>query len=188
MPNEKNIQQVQEIRERFQKSDVLILTEYQGLTVAEVNELRRQLSAAEVQYKVFKNSLINVVANELKVEGIEPYLRSTTAVAMSNDPATPSKILRDFSRQHQNLKIKGGILGQRVIDAAGVEALINMPSKTELMAKVLGGLKAPIFGLVSVLHQGSPLTGLVNVLNGSVRQITTVLQAIAEQKKAAEQA
>ncbi len=188
MPNQKNIEQVEQIRERFQNSEVIILTEYQGLTVAEVNELRNQLRDANIQYKVFKNTLINVVAQELGVKGIEPYLSSTTAVATSNDPATPSKILREFSRQHQNLKIKGGILGTQVIDATAVEELIRMPSKGELIALAIGGLKAPISGLVYVLHRGSPLSGLVNVLNGSIRQITTVLQAIAEQKKEAEQA
>ena len=72
--------------------------------------------------------------------------------------------------------------------AAAVEELIRMPSKGALIALAIGGLKAPISGLVYVLHRGSPLSGLVNVLNGSIRQITTVLQAIAEQKKEAEQA
>ena len=188
MPNQKNIQQVEQIRERFQKSEVIILTEYQGLTVAELNELRRRLGETNSRYKVFKNTLINVAAQELGIHGVEPYLHSTTAVVMSNDPKTPSKILKDFSREHQKLKIKGGILGRTVIDAAAVEELIKMPSKTELIALALGGLKAPISGLVFVLHQGSPVSGLVNVLSGTIRQMTTVLQAIAEQKKGAEQA
>jgi len=188
MPNQKNIQQVEEIRENFQASDVIILTEYQGLTVEEVSELRDKLREADIRYKVYKNKLINVVAQEIGIEGLDPYLRGTTAVAMSDDPTTPPKILRDFSGTHENLKIKGGILGSKTIDAAGVEALINMPSKPELIARAIGGIKAPISGLVNVLHQGSPLTGLVNVLNGSLRQVSTVLQAIADQKKEAEEA
>jgi large subunit ribosomal protein L10 len=186
MPNQKNVQQVQNIQENFQNSEVIILTEYQGLTVAEVSELRNQLREAEVQYRVYKNKLINVVAQELGIEGLEPYLHSTTAVAMSNDPASSAKILQAFGRTHENLKVKGGILGNRVVDGAAVEELINMPSKEELIARTVGGLKAPISGLVNILHQGSPLTGLVNILNGSLRQIPTVLQVIADQK--AEQA
>ena len=188
MPNQKNIQQVEEIRERFQKSEVIILAEYQGLTVAEVSELRNRLRGANIQYKVFKNTLINVVAQDLGVKGLDPYLHSTTAVVTSNDPTTSSQILREFSRQHQNLKVKGGILGRQVINAATVEELIKMPSKGQLIAFAIGGLKAPISGLVSVLHRGSPLSGLVNVLSGSIRQITTVLQAVADQKKEVEQA
>ena len=188
MPNEKNIAQVERIREDFQNSEVIILTEYQGLTVEEINELRDKCREAEIQYKVYKNTLINVVAQELEIEGLDPYLQGTTAIALSNDPAASAKILTDFGDEHENLKIKGGILGQRTIDAAAAEKLVDMPSKEQLIASAVGGLKAPISGLVNVLHQGSPITGLVNVLNGSLRQVTTVLQAIADQKKASESA
>ena len=186
MPSEKNIQQVESIREEFQNSEVIILTEYQGLTVEEMNELRNQCREAEILYKVYKNKLIDVVAQDLEIEGLEPYLQGTTAVALSNDPAALAKILTDFSNEHENLKIKGGILGKRTIDATATEQLVDMPSREQLLAMAVGGLKAPISGLVNVLHQGSPLTGLVNVLNGSLRQVTTVLQAIADQKNAGE--
>ena len=188
MPNEKNIAQVERIRADFQNSEVIILTEYQGLTVEEISELRDKCREAEIQYKVYKNTLINVVAQELEIEGLEPYLQGTTAVALSSDPAASAKILTDFSDEHENLKIKGGILGTRTIDATAAEKLVDMPSREQLIASTVGGLKAPISGLVHVLHQGSPITGLVNVLNGSLRQVATVLQAIADQKKAAESA
>lgn len=188
MPNERNIQQVKNIREDFQNSEVIILTEYQGLTVEEMNELRVQCREAEVRYKVCKNKLINVVAQELEIEGLDPYLRGTTAVALSNDPASSARILRDFSRQHENLKVKSGILGKRVIDAAAVENLINMPSREQLIAHAVGNIKAPIAGLVSVLGNRSPAGGLVNILNGSLRQTVTLFEAIAEKRKEAEQA
>ncbi len=188
MPNEKNIEQVERIRADFQNSEVIILTEYQGLTVEEITELRDKCREAEIQYKVYKNTLINVAAQALDIEGLESYLQGTTAVALSNDPAASAKILKDFSDQHENLKIKGGILGKRAIDGTAAEKLVDMPSREQLIAAAVGGLKAPISGFVNVLHQGSPLTGLVNVLNGSLRQVTTVLQAVADQKKAAESA
>ena len=188
MPNEKNIQQVERIREDFQNSEVIILTEYQGLTVEEINELRDKCREAEIQYKVYKNTLINVVAKELEIEDLEPYLQGTTAITLSNDPAASAKVLRDFGDAHDNLKIKGGILGKRAIDGAAVEKLVDMPSREQLIATAVGGLNAPISGLVNVLHQGSPLTGLVNVLNGSLRQVATVLQAVADQKEASESA
>ena len=188
MPNEKNIQQVESIREDFQNSEVIILTEYQGLTVEEISELRDKCREEEIQYKVYKNTLINVVAEELEIEGLEPYLQGTTAVAMGNDPAASAKILTEFSGEHEHLKIKGGVLGNRTIDGVAAEKLVNMPSKEQLIATTIGGLNAPISGLVNVLHQGSPLTGLVNVLDGSLRQVATVLQAVADQKKASESA
>ena len=188
MPNEKNVQQVERIREDFQNSEVIILTEYQGLTVEEITELRDKCREIEVQYKVYKNTLINVVAEELEIEGLAPYLQGTTAVALGNDPAASAKILQEFSGEHDNLKIKAGILGNRTIDAAAAEKLVDMPSREQLIATAIGGLNAPISGLVNVLHQGNPVTGLVNVLDGSLRQVATVLQAIADQKQASESA
>ena len=188
MPSQENIQQVEQIRERLQSSDVAILTDFQGLTVAEINELRRQLREADVQYTVFKNRLIRVAAQELNVEGLDLYLIGPTAIATSDDPSVPAKVLGEFSEEHEHLQIKGGILGTRVIDAEMVKDLVDMPSKPELVARVVGQVSSPLTGLVSVLHQGSPLTGLANVLSGSIRQVTTVLQAVANQKKEAEEA
>ena len=186
MPSQENIQQVDMIRERFQSADVVLLTDFKGLTVAEINDLRRRLREADIQYKVCKNRLMKVVAQELEIEGLDDYLTGPTAIATSSDPAACSKILKDFSDEHEHLKIKGGLLGTRVIDAARVEALVNMPSREQLIAQAVGGIKAPLSGLISVLDRGSPITGLVNVLNGTIRQVTTVLQAVADQKKEAE--
>ena len=188
MPSQANIQQVEMIRESLESADVVLLTDFKGLTVAEVNQLRQNLRDAGVQYKVRKNRLVRVVAQEMGIVGLDDHLVGPTALATSDDPAACSKILKEFADEHEHLKIKGGILGKTVIDAAGVEALIDMPSKEQLIAQAVGGIKAPLSGLVSVLHRGSPMTGFVNVLNGAVRQLTTVLQAVADQKKGAESA
>ena len=188
MPNEANIQQAGQIRELFENSDVILLTDFQGLTVAEVNALRQQLREANIQYKVCKNTLINVVAQERGVEGVAPYLKGNTALAASNDPAAATKILLAFSEEHENLEIKGGILGQRVVDLEAVKAFQDLPSKDVLIAKAIGGISAPLAGLVGVLNAGSPITGFVNVLNGTIRQVTSVLAQVAEQKKSAEEA
>ena len=186
MPNEANVQQVGQIRELFESSDVVLLTDFQGLTVAEVNELRQQLRAANMQYKVCKNTLINVVAQEREIEGLAPYLKGNTALAASDDPAAVSKILFDFGEEHENLQVKGGVLGKQVIDAKAVKALQDMPSKEVLIGKAIGGISAPLYGLVGVLNNGSPMTRFVNVLSGTISQVTSVLTQISEQKKAAE--
>ena len=186
MPNEANIQQVGQIRELFESSDVILLADFQGLTVAEVNDLRQQLREANVQYKVCKNTLINVVAQEREIEGLAEYLKGNTALAASDDPAASSKILFEFSEEHESLKIKGGILGTQVVDANGVKALQDMPSKEVLIGQAIGGISAPLYGLVGVLKNGSPITGFVNVLSNTIGQVTSVLTQIAEQKKAAE--
>lgn len=186
MPNEANVQQVGLIRELFENSDVILLTDFQGLTVAEVNDLRQKLRDANVQYKVCKNTLINVVAQEREIEGLAPYLIGNTALAACDDPAATTKILLDFIEENENLKIKGGILGNQVIDVDGVKALKDMPSREELIAKAIGGIGAPLYGFVNVLHHGSPMTSFVNVLSNTIGQVTSVLTQITEQKKAAE--
>ena len=188
MPNQANIQQTEQIREIFDNADVVLLTDFQGLTVAEVNKLRNQLRAADIHYKVCKNTLINVVAQEKGIDGLAPYLKGNTALATGTDPATSSKILLEFGEEHQNFKVKGGILGTRIIDAAGVEALQGMPSREIMIARAVGMISAPLTGLVNTLHQGSPITGMVNVLSGTIRQVTSVLTQVADQKKEAENA
>ena len=188
MPNEANVQQTEQIREIFDSADVVLLTDFQGLKVAEVNELRNQLRAADVRYKVCKNTLINVVAQERGIEGLSPYLKGNTGLATGTDPATCSKILIEFGKEHENFKVKGGILGTQVVDAAGVESLQDMPSREVMLARTVGIIGAPLTGLVNTLHQGSPITGMVNVLSGTIRQVTSVLTQVADQKKEAENA
>ena len=188
MPNQANVQQTEQIREIFESADVILLTDFQGLTVVEMNDLRNQLREANVRYKVCKNTLVHVVAQERGIEGLIPYLKGNTALATSNDPAASAKILLGFQNEHENFKIKGGILGKQVIDAAGVEALQDMPSREVMIARAVGCISAPLTGLARVLHQGSPVTGMVNVLSGTIRQVTSVLTQVAEQKKEAENA
>lgn len=186
MPNEANVHQTEQIREIFDSSDVVLLTNFQGLTVAEISELRDQLRAAGVRYTVCKNTLINVVAQEKGIEGLAPYLKGNTALATGTDPAASAKILFGFGEEHENLEIKGGILGTQVIDAAGVKALQDMPSREVLIARTVGVISAPLTGLVRTLDQGSPVTGMVNVLSGTIRQVASVLTQVADQKKEAE--
>ena len=180
MPNQKNIDQVKLIQEQFENNEVVILTEFQGLNVSEIGELREKLRQADVRYKVFKNRLIAVAASDLGIEGLEPYLYGTTAVAMADDPETIAKVLLDFGEEHEDLKIKGGILNNQVIDAEMAASLVHMPSKNQLLAQVVSGLNAPIYGLVYVLKAGNPVSGLANVLSGTIRQFSNVIQAIAD--------
>lgn len=185
MPSQKNIQQVEKIRDRFSNAEVTVLTDYQGLNVSEINELRRRFREAEVDYTVYKNTLMKVAADEVGITGLDEYLRGPTAIATSLDPASPSKVILDFIDEFDKLEIKGGIVGNKVIDIDDVKELAELPSREELIAKALGGLQAPITSLVNVLHHGSPLVGLVNVLSGTVRNLTYVLQAISEKKETA---
>ena len=106
MPNQKNVEQVAEITQRLEEAEVAVLTSYEGLTVAQMGELRDVLREASVQYKVYKNRLIQVSANNLDIEGLEVYLHGTTAVATSDDPASLTKALIDFSENNEIMQLK----------------------------------------------------------------------------------
>ena len=163
---------VQEIKSKLQNSNAAVLTDYRGLNVAEVTELRRQLREAGVEYKVLKNTLTKIAAQEVGYEGLFEYLEGPTAIAFSTeDPVAPAKILANFAKEHKNLAIKAGLLEGSVVSVDQVKALADLPGREELIAKVLGGLQGPI-------------TGLVNVLQGPIRNLTYVLNAIKEEKEA----
>jgi len=200
LPSQKNIQQVEEIKKRFAESEVVILTDYHGLDVSEINELRSRFRKANVGYTVYKNTLMKIVADDMDITGLDEFLQGPTAIATSTeDPSAPVKVILDFIDEFEKLEIKSGVIGTKVIDVDDVKELTKLPSKEELIVKTLGGLKSPLASVVNVLHQassvtrlvnvlhrGSPIMGLMNVLNGTLGNLTGVLQAIAEQKKTAE--
>ncbi|MBC3795734.1 50S ribosomal protein L10 [Acetobacterium paludosum] len=163
---------VQEIAEKFRNAQTAILVDYRGLNVEEVTELRAKARAAGIDYKVYKNSMMRFAAKETGYEGLLDVLVGPTAVAFCDtDPVAPAKLLNDFAKLHKALEIKAGMVDGKCLDVKGVEALAELPSREVLVARVLGGLNAPI-------------SGFVNVLNGNMRGLVVALNAIAEQKQA----
>ncbi|MDR0286616.1 MAG: 50S ribosomal protein L10 [Clostridiales bacterium] len=176
MPSEKILNEkkaeVSKIADKFKASVSIVFVDHRGLTVEEDTELRGALRKAGIEYKVTKNTLASLAAEEAGIKGVEAYFKGPTAIATSGtDLTAAAKILSDFSKKHQALEIKGGYVDGTVIDEKGVKILAELPSREVLIAKVLGGFNAPI-------------TGLVNVLNGNIRGLAIVLNAIAEKKSA----
>ncbi len=162
---------VEEIQGKLSESASVIFYDYRGLTVAEVTDLRNKMRAAGVEYRVVKNSVISRAADKLGIEGLDGILAGPTAVAFgTTDAVAPAKILTQFIKATKKTAIKGGVLEGKVIDEAGVKYLSELPSKEELLAKMLGSLNAPI-------------TGLVMVLSGVMRQFVCALNAIKEKKE-----
>lgn len=163
---------VADIQEKIAASQSVVLYDYRGLTVLEVTQLRDKMRQAGVEYRVLKNTMVQRAAENLKIEGLEEYLHGPTAVAFGlNDPVAPAKILSDFIKAAKKTEIKGGILAGKVVSEAGVKNLAELPSKEELLSKMLGSLNAPI-------------QGLVMVLSGVMRNFVCALNAIKEQKEA----
>lgn len=144
---------VQEIREKLQKAEAVVLANYQGLNVEEDTELRKSLREAGVEYKVYKNTLVTLAAKELGIEGLEQYLEGPVSVAISYDDVTaPARILNDFAKTHKKLELKAGLVQGEVYDEAKVKELATIPPREVLIAKLLGSFKAPMSNFVYLLN------------------------------------
>lgn len=151
---------VEQIVERLKESKSTVITDYKGLNVTQMTELRKQLREAGVEYKVLKNTLMRFATEELELSDLHKHFVGPTAVAFSNDDVVaPAKILHNFAKENEQLEIKAGIVEGRIADLNELEELAKLPSYD---------------GLVSML---------LSVLQGPVRNLAYVLQAVAEQKE-----
>lgn len=172
MPNvDEKAQVVAEIRAKFGRSSGVVLADYRGLTVAQVTQLRAKLREAGVEYRVLKNTMVKRAANEIGVQGLDPFLEGPTAVAFSADPVAPAKILAEFAKTNKNFQIKAGLLDGKVIGVDGVKALADLPPREVLLAQVVRGMQAP-------------LVGMANVLQGPIRKLGYALEAIRKAQEA----
>lgn len=164
MPNPEKATIIEEVKDKLNSAKLAILTDFQGMNVAEMTELRKLLRSANTDYKVYKNTLTRLAAEQLGINELEKYLVGPTALVFgkSDDLVTPAKIIKDFSARHQHLKIKAGILNKKVISPEDVVSLTSLPPKEILIAMVLGGLQAPVSKLLSVLQ--APMREFVGVL------------------------
>jgi len=171
-PRAEKVAVVNEVRERMEAADGALLTEYRGLTVAELAELRRELTAAGGDYKVYKNTLVRLAVADTPREGVSALLTGPTAIAfVSGDVSAVAKALRDFARSNPNLIVKGGVVGGSVMSAADVDVLAELPSREALLAQFAGALSAPL----------QQLAGLVQALP---RNLAYGISALLEQRQA----
>lgn len=164
MPTTDKAQAVEAMKDWMEKCTVAIATNYDGLPVSEMTELRRALRESGVQYKIVKNTLAYRAADEAGKPGIKEIVKGPTGIAFTyGEQVDPAKAISEFIRSNRSsLKIIGGFLDDRVLSAADVENLASLPSKDELIAKLLGQMQAPTAGLVRVLN--GPIAGLARVL------------------------
>lgn len=138
-------QAVAEVADKLQRAQSVIVVDYRGLTVDEVTKLRTEFRNAGVEYRVIKNNMLRRAADSLDLEGVNDMFLGPTAVAFGyEDPVAPAKILYKFRKDTDKTTIKGGVLDGKAIDEAEVVNLSKLPSKEELLAKMLGSLNAPI--------------------------------------------
>ena len=174
MPNvkvlEEKKQMVAELVEKIKNASSGVLVNYQGINVEQDTKMRTELREAGVDYFVFKNTLARLAVKECGFDELLPVLEKMTAIAISeNDPVAPAKILAAYADKIETFNVKAGFVDGTVIDVKGVNQLATLPSKEQLIAKVLGSLQSPIYGLATVL-------------NGNLRGLACVLQAIHDKK------
>ncbi len=155
-PRPEKVAVVDEVRQRFDDSEAALLTEYRGIDVAEMATLRRALTAAGGDYKVYKNTLVRFAAKDLDLE-IEELLTGPTAIAFvptdgTGDPVAVAKVLKDFAKGNPNLVIKGGVLGKQILSVDETKALAEIAPREELLARLAGLMAAPLQQFASLLN------------------------------------
>lgn len=157
-PRPEKVAVVTEVREKFDGADAVVLTDYRGLDVAAMSTLRRALSAAGGDFKIYKNTLVRFAARDLDLD-LDELLLGPTAIAFvprkadgtPGDPVTVAKALRDFARTNEHLVVKGGLLGTKILSVDDVKALADVAPREELLARLAGGLAAPMQQFASLL-------------------------------------
>jgi large subunit ribosomal protein L10 len=167
----KKTEVIDELAGNLSKCAVAITTDYRGMTAKEMVQLRKQLHMQGVEYKVIKNTLARLAAEKAGVKGLEPFFTGPMAIAISfDDPVKPAKILADHIKAVNSvMKIKGGMLGSKVLTTADVISLANIPSREVLLAQLLGSMKSPIQSFHFVIS--APVRGLVTALQARVKQM-----------------
>lgn len=158
-PRPEKVAVVEEVREKFESSDAALLTEYRGLTVRDLKELRNSMRDAGGEYRVYKNTLVRRAAAELELD-LADGLVGPTAIAFvgqrpdgsPGDAVMVAKALQAFAKSNPMLVVKGGLLGEHVLDAEGAKALANVAPREELLARLAGGMAAPMREFASLLQ------------------------------------
>lgn len=172
MPTEAKQQAVAELREQLAGSRTLIVSEYRGLTVREIAEIRRSLRKQDVAYRVVKNRLMKIAAADTLGSALDPLLNGPTAIAFGNDESATAKAVIDTMRPYKQVKITGALLGDRAIDAGEVSRLASLPSRDILLSQLAGAFAAP-------------LATTAGLFDAPLRDIAGLVAALADKQAAA---
>jgi large subunit ribosomal protein L10 len=153
VPTQVKVEAVEELKSHLSGAKTVVLTEYRGLTVAELSELRKQLRQVSARYTVVKNRLARIAVSSSTLEALAPHLKGPTGMVVSTeDPVAVAKTLQTFGRTHQALAIKAGIVDGQTLDTSGLKALADLPSKDALRAQLVGMVQGPLAQLVALLQ------------------------------------
>lgn len=156
------------LRSHLQDSKLVVVTRPEGLTVAETTKLRFQMKEGEANFKVVKNTLARLAVQNTEMTGLEDWFKGATAIAYSKDPLAAAKVSVQFSEKNDKLKIMGGFMDGKILNALEVKALAKLPSKDELRAKLIALINAPATKLVTLLKE--PAAQIARVVSAKAQQ------------------
>ena len=171
MSKEKKAEIIDSLQAIFSKCSTGVLTDYRGLSTAEITDLRRKLRASGIDYKVVKNTLAQFAAKRVGMNELAGSFEGPVAIAFGYGEITePAKVLADYIRTSKStLSIKGGFSGDRLLTSGDVEALATLPTREVLIGQVIAGMQSPIVALISVL--AGPIRGVMGVLQARIQQL-----------------
>ena len=164
MPNKQNLEIVDMFSSKFENASGIYFTDYLGLSVKDITELRSKFTSDGIEFCVVKNKLAEISSKNAGFQELKNILKGPTAIAFSyNDPTTPARILKEFKKNHELPVVKAFVLDGKVMDQSAFSAVANLPSREVLLTKFVSGLSSPMSKFASTLR--SSMSGLLNVLN-----------------------
>jgi len=164
MPNKKNIEQLELLAEKFSRAKAVYFTDYLGLKVSEITELRSSFYDSGVEYLVAKNTILKLAAQKNKIQGLEGLFSGSTAIAISYDePVSPAKVIKDFNKENDLPSVKGILFDGDVLPGSDLERLAKMPSKEEMLSQLISMLHSPVQKFVSTIS--SPMQNMLGVIS-----------------------
>jgi len=154
---------VDELGQIFESSGVVVVSKYEGMTVAEMQDLRAKLRDAGGAIRVAKNRLAKIALDGKPCASIADYLTGMTVLAYSEDPVAAAKAVEDFTKENKKLEVLGGAMGDTALDPAGVKAVAAMPSREELIASIVGCIGAPASNIAGAI--GAPASNIASILS-----------------------
>jgi|TARA_Y100001958_G_scaffold128207_1_gene96359 large subunit ribosomal protein L10 len=151
MDKVKKQEYIEKMSSQFDKSEAVIVTHYQGLTMQQLDDLRSRMREHGIQFKITKNRITKLALQKTRCKELSDLFSGPTAVALSEDAITSAKILTKFSKENSKLKILGGIMGSDILDVAGVQNVATLPTLDEARAKIVGILRSPAQKIASIL-------------------------------------
>jgi len=165
---------VENLRKRLTSAQSIFLTDFTGIDVKDISQLRKNFRESSVEYLVAKNTLIKRALADTTLDRLEPYLVGPTALVLTQDDGiNAAKIIAKFAEEHETFSIKAGVMSEKIVDPGQVKSIASLPSREVILAMLLGCLN-------------SPATGLVCVLNGTLARAVRVLSRVAEAKQSRE--